>query len=61
MDLRAMASTAQENAMQVPQCSKCGADMRLSRIEPHKPGYDLRHFECQHCGHAETRVVKLAS
>jgi hypothetical protein len=30
-------------------CSKCANPMRLSRIEPGEPGFDLRTFECAKC------------
>jgi hypothetical protein len=29
-----------------PACPTCTAQMYLARIEPEKPGYDLRIFEC---------------
>ena len=32
-------------------CPKCDWYMMISRIEPDKPGYDLRTFECSRCGH----------
>ena len=41
-----------------PACSQCGRQTWLSRIEPaDEPGYDLRTFECEACGHSE--VVKM--
>jgi hypothetical protein len=30
-------------------CSKCSRPMRLSSIEPSKPGFDIRTFECERC------------
>ena len=33
--------------------------MYLARIEPEKPGYDLRTFECPRCQHVETAVVQF--
>jgi ssDNA-binding Zn-finger/Zn-ribbon topoisomerase 1 len=30
-------------------CSKCGKPMRLARVEPAAPGYDVRIFECPEC------------
>lgn len=41
-----------------PSCPKCGIQMRLSRIEPDKPGHDLRNYECPACHHGESMVVK---
>jgi hypothetical protein len=37
----------------------CAAQMYLARIEPEKPGHDLRTFECPRCQHIETAVVKF--
>jgi transcription elongation factor Elf1 len=34
--------------------------MYLARIEPEKPGFDLRTFECPRCQHVETVVVNFA-
>jgi hypothetical protein len=42
-----------------PDCSQCAAQMYLARIEPEKPGRDLRTFECPRCQHVETVVVKF--
>jgi predicted RNA-binding Zn-ribbon protein involved in translation (DUF1610 family) len=39
-------------------CPKCGAQMRLAWIEPDKPDYDRRTFECPKCAHEEIVVVK---
>lgn len=33
--------------------------MSLARIEPDKPGYDLRTFECSKCDHVVSVVVKI--
>jgi hypothetical protein len=41
------------------ECPTCTAHMYLARIEPEKPGYDLRTFECPRCQHIETAVVKF--
>ncbi|CAN5472356.1 hypothetical protein BH10PLA2_BH10PLA2_28250 [soil metagenome] len=30
-------------------CHACSKPMRLSRIDPGEPGYDLRTFECAEC------------
>jgi hypothetical protein len=32
--------------------------MKLARIEPAKPGYDLRTFECTECNNADQYVVE---
>jgi len=39
-------------------CTKCGAKMALARIEPAKPGYDLRTFECTSCNNADQYIVE---
>jgi hypothetical protein len=40
-------------------CPECSALMYLARIEPEKPGFDLRTFECPRCQHVETVAVKF--
>lgn len=41
------------------RCPICRSSMRLAWIEPlEKPGYDTRTFECLHCQHLDTAVVK---
>jgi len=42
-----------------PECPKCSALMYLALIEPEKPGFDLRTFECPRCQHVETIVAKF--
>jgi transcription elongation factor Elf1 len=37
----------------------CGSRMLLARIEPEKPGYELRTFECPTCEHSMSVVVKI--
>jgi len=37
---------------------ECGAKMTLARIEPDKPGYDLRTFECTKCNNADQYVIE---
>ena len=39
-------------------CTKCGAKMTLARIEPDKPGYDLRSFECTKCNNVDQYIVE---
>ncbi len=41
-----------------PPCSECGAKMWLTRIEPDRPGYEIRTFACTKCGSTETVVAK---
>jgi len=43
-----------------PECPECSALMYLALIEPEKPGFDLRTFECPRCQHVETVVVEFA-
>jgi hypothetical protein len=38
-------------------CNCCRTPMRLVCIEPDKPGFDLRTFECARCGAGETFLV----
>ena len=42
-----------------PLCSKCGAPMWLTRIEPDKPGFARRSFECPRCQNQMTEVIDL--
>lgn len=42
--------------MEAP-CTKCGAKMKLARIEPAKPGHDLRAFECTKCNNVDLYIV----
>jgi ribosomal protein S27AE len=42
-----------------PECPECSALMYLAIIEPEKPGFDLRSFECSRCQHVETVVAEL--
>jgi transcription elongation factor Elf1 len=41
------------------ECPECSALTYLAIIEPEKPGFDLRTFECPRCQHVETVVVKF--
>jgi hypothetical protein len=45
-----------DSLMEAP-CTKCSAKMRLARIEPAKPGYDLRTFECTKCSNTDQYIV----
>jgi len=40
-------------------CPKCAHPMRLCRIEPAAPGFDLRVFECATCDSSESFVVRI--
>jgi hypothetical protein len=40
-------------------CSECGKPMRLACIEPDKPGFDLRTFECAKCSTGRTFRVAI--
>jgi hypothetical protein len=42
-----------------PDCPECTAQMYLARIEPEKPGFDLRTFEYPRCQHVETAVAQF--
>jgi hypothetical protein len=43
----------------VLNCPGCGKPMRLARIEPDKPGFDLRTFECAKCSTGESFLVAI--
>jgi hypothetical protein len=45
------------DALKDPPCPECGAMMWISEIEPDKPDFDRRTFECPRCLHTETTVV----
>src|ERR1035437_3580507 len=38
-----------------------GAKMTLARIEPDKPGYDLRTFECTKCNNVDQYIVEYGT
>jgi hypothetical protein len=42
-----------------PKCTTHTTQMYLARIEPAKPGFDLRTFECPRCQHVETAVAQF--
>jgi predicted RNA-binding Zn-ribbon protein involved in translation (DUF1610 family) len=54
-------ATPQTDAIVRPLCKTCGTKVFLIRIEPDKPGHDLRTFQCPECGQIETTVVKFGS
>jgi hypothetical protein len=43
-----------------PRCPKCGAMMALRLIEPERPSFDLRTFECPKCLGTEALVVSIS-
>jgi hypothetical protein len=48
------------DVIESPRCSKCGEMMALRIIEPERPGFDLRTFECPKCLGTETLVVPIS-
>jgi hypothetical protein len=42
-----------------PPCSGCGRPLVLTRIEPEKPGCDLRTYYCAFCQSRETVVARI--
>jgi hypothetical protein len=44
-----------------PRCSKCGETMSLRIIEPERPGFDLKTFECPKCYDTKTLVAPITS
>jgi hypothetical protein len=40
-------------------CSRCGKPMRLACVEPDKPGFDLRTFECAKCNAGTALLVAI--
>jgi hypothetical protein len=43
--------------MEAP-CTKCGAKVKLARIEPAKPDFDLRTLECMKCNNVDQYIVE---
>jgi hypothetical protein len=48
------------NVIKSPRCAKCGEMMALRLIEPERPGFDLRTFECPKCFGTETLVASIS-
>jgi hypothetical protein len=46
--------------IKIPRCQKCGETMSLRIIEPERPGFDLRTFECPRCFGIETLVAPIS-
>jgi hypothetical protein len=44
-----------------PWCDTCAIPMWLARIQPDKPGYDRRTFECPVCHDEMVVVVKYGA
>jgi hypothetical protein len=42
-------------------CTKCEAPVALARIEPAKPGFDLRTFECSKCNNADQYIIEYGT
>jgi hypothetical protein len=49
-----------DRLMEAP-CTKCGAKMLLARIEPDRPGYDFRSFECTKCNNVDQYIVEYGA
>ena len=43
-----------------PFCADCESPMILSRLEPDKPGFDLRTYACLMCAATESIVVAIS-
>jgi len=43
-----------------PQCTACGAPMRLTAIEPSTLGQDLRTFTCPECKRVQRHIIESA-
>jgi hypothetical protein len=53
-------ATPYSDSIKRPDCSKCGAAMRLFGIEAERPGYEVHSFECPTCKHVQIAVGKAA-
>jgi hypothetical protein len=47
------------NPLKDPQCPECGCVMWLDLIEPRKPGYEERIFQCPRCLYSDSAVVEV--
>ena len=47
------------NPLKDPQCPECGCVMWLDRIEPRKPGYEERIFQCPRCLYSDSAVAEV--
>jgi hypothetical protein len=52
-------STADPSGLRIerPLCPNCQTSMALARIMPGIPGFELRYFECRHCGQVVKETV----
>jgi len=48
------------NLSERPFCADCESPMILSRLEPDKPGFDLRTYACLMCAATESIVVVIS-
>jgi hypothetical protein len=46
------------SGIELPRCPKCHLKMRLARIMPGVPGFEVRSLECPHCEHALVQRVE---
>jgi hypothetical protein len=42
-----------------PPCSRCGGPLKLTRIEPEEPGFDLRTYYCAACESSEFIIAAI--
>jgi hypothetical protein len=49
------------NVIKSPRCAKCEEMMALRLVEPERPGFELRTFECPKCLGTETLVASISS
>jgi hypothetical protein len=64
MSARVKPQTSSSNLtfeLEPPSCTKCAAPMILARIEPAKPGFDLRTFECSKCNNADQYIIEYGT
>ena len=43
--------------IQPPRCPKCQMRMKTTSISDEPEGFEQRTFECQQCGHSETKML----
>ena len=49
-----------EASSERPFCADCQSPMMLSRLEPDRPGFDLRIYACLMCAATESIIVAVA-
>jgi hypothetical protein len=52
-------ATSYSDSIIRPHCIQCGGKMALTLIEPVKPDYERRTFECQKCLRSISHVVLI--